>query len=326
MSGTNQSVSLISLIIERLPHTKSQEVPLEATLSSPKPKPSVSRFKADRNTSLYDASLSASTPLGLSLPPSSESQTIRRAIRTGRLENDKLVGGESGESASEPEDENVKEVLELLKMGEVRNVGPAFGSATKPSASAPNQSVLASSPARTHQPLENIDHLATSSAQATAEAEASTSKPKVSKFKLNRTSGLRPALPDSTPSTPISTVGRSSPKLPEISPDGVDSSKSPPASVSNIGRSPVMFPPSRESPTVDSPSFPKSTVIVSPSFPPPRQTRSNADTVPTASGSRLERPPTVMSAAVLESSGNSSKAPMEVGKGKKISRFMAERI
>jgi hypothetical protein len=316
MSGTNRSVSLISFVIERLPHTKSQEVPLEATLSSPRPKPTMSRFKADRNTSLYDASsLSASTPLGSSLLPSSEPQAIRRAIRTGRLENDKLVGGESGESASEAEDENVKEVLELLKMGEVRNVGPAFVSATKPSASGPNQSVLAPSPA-THQPLENIDRLATS-AQATAEAEASTSKPKVSKFKLNRTSGLRPALPDSTPSTPISTVRRSSPKLPEISPDGVDSSKS---------RSPSMFPSSTESPTVDSPFFPQSTVIVSPSFPPPRQIRSNPDTVPTASERRLDRPPTVMSAAVLESTGNSSKAPMEVGNGKKISRFMAERM
>ncbi|KAG1762488.1 hypothetical protein EDD22DRAFT_891753 [Suillus occidentalis] len=65
-----------------------------------RPKPSVSRFRADRMAMAYDKS--ASTSLGPS--------------------NNHLVGGEEGESGSE--DEAVREVLELLSNGHIYNTGP----------------------------------------------------------------------------------------------------------------------------------------------------------------------------------------------------------
>jgi len=79
---------------------------------------------------------------------------------------------------------------------------------------------------------------------------------------------------------------------------------------------------------VESPSFPQPT-IVSPSFP-QRGKSSIAEAKPdaTASERRLERPPMVMSAAVLEATGNgiNGKVPMDDGKSKKVSRFLAERM
>ena len=305
-------------------------MPLDATLSSSQRKPSVSRFKADRIASPYNApfpSTSTST-IGTSILSASGSQTLQRAIRTGRLENDKLVGGDAGESASEPEDENVKEVLELLKQGQVHNIGPTFDSTAKPSASGPSQPLPLSPPAPYRWPSEAFGLSATSGAQTTREVLVPTPKSKTSKFKLNRTVGLRPVagstLLDSSISTPVSTVERSSPKLPTTSTDGVEHGPS-------FTSSPVLHPPSAQFSTViDSPSFPQPTVVVSPSFPPPRQKPSSDVTlnVSAAPERRLDRPPTVMSAAVLESPGNriGTGARVEEGKAKKVSRFLSERM
>lgn len=104
----------------------------------------------------------------------------------GKIENDKLVGGDAGES--DDDDEEVKQIIELLKKGEITNIGP------KPSTS---QSTPSSTKPQVH------------------------AKPKsafkLSKFKATMTSEsslARLTSPDSSsPNTPISFAGRSSPKL-----------------------------------------------------------------------------------------------------------------
>lgn len=96
-----------------------QEVPLEATLSSKPPKSNVSKFKASRHSAAVSAdNTSTSVSLGPSVLPSGESHAIKRSVRTGKLSDGKLVGGEPGESASEDEnDENRRRMLALLKSG-----------------------------------------------------------------------------------------------------------------------------------------------------------------------------------------------------------------
>ncbi|KAG2349534.1 hypothetical protein BDR05DRAFT_994557 [Suillus weaverae] len=86
------------------------------------PKPSVSRFRADRMATAYDNS--TSTSLGPSVIPASRQKSLQEAIRLGKVENNHLVGGEEGESGSE--DETVREVLELLSNGRIHNAGPGF--------------------------------------------------------------------------------------------------------------------------------------------------------------------------------------------------------
>jgi hypothetical protein len=85
-----------------------------------RPKPSVSRFRADRMAMAYDKS--TSTSLGPSVIPASRQKSLQEAIRLGKIENNHLVGGEEGESGSE--DEAVREVLELLSNGRIHNAGP----------------------------------------------------------------------------------------------------------------------------------------------------------------------------------------------------------
>ncbi|KAG1756414.1 uncharacterized protein EDB91DRAFT_1325467 [Suillus paluster] len=85
-----------------------------------RPKPSVSRFRADRMATAYDRS--TSTSLEPSVIPASRQKSLQEAIRLGKVENDHLVGGEEGESGSE--DEAVREILELLSNGGIHNAGP----------------------------------------------------------------------------------------------------------------------------------------------------------------------------------------------------------
>ena len=231
--------------------------------------------------------------------PASGFQTVQRAVRVGRLEGDYLVGGEEGESASEPEDETMKEVLELLKKGDILNIGPdatpstasqSIGSGSRPS---------------------NIPSIVPEIASPTP----STANGKVSKFRLNRTP-QRPVEPvDSTASTPISTSGRSSPKLPTTRSDGVEYLSTPPLPPSQALNSQTQF----------------SMVVESPSFPPPvRSSPSTFDSqgnAAPAGGRRLDRPPTVMTSAVQESTRSSGMhQSTNDGKEKKISRFLAERM
>ncbi|KAF8197573.1 hypothetical protein BJ912DRAFT_953881 [Pholiota molesta] len=85
-------------------------------------KPGISQFKANRIASAYSASIPSTsetpgTSLAGSVLPASSTRTIQRAIRTG-----KSMTPES--SASEQEDEGLQEVLNLLRKGEVYNIGP----------------------------------------------------------------------------------------------------------------------------------------------------------------------------------------------------------
>ena len=63
-----------------------------------------------------------SQSIGASVLPGSSS-TIKHAIRLGKVEDEQLVGGEEGESASEDDDENIKAFLDAFRRGDVKNVG-----------------------------------------------------------------------------------------------------------------------------------------------------------------------------------------------------------
>jgi len=255
---------------------------LDATLSSSRPKPTVSRFKADRIASSHAMSPpSSSISMGPSILPASSYKSLQRAVRTGRLENDTLVGGDAGESSSEPEDENSKAVLDLLKLGEVHNIGPILNPTTSLASGKAISSPL--SP-RLRQAAENGDTL------------DPTSKPKVSQFKLNRAQDRR--------------VSHEQTSLPSL------------ASTSQPSSSPILPPTLTQFPTViDSPSFPRQTLYSSMEAQPG---------IPTASsGRRPDRPPTVMSAAVLESTADRTGGRVirtERRQEKKVSRFLAERM
>ncbi|KAI0362435.1 hypothetical protein OH77DRAFT_1416696 [Trametes cingulata] len=259
-------------------------VPLEATLASSPPKPPVSKFKA----SLGSGSSLPSHSLGGSILPSSQSSTLKSAVRLGKLENGQLVGGEDGESDDEL-DPQAKEMLEMLKKGDVVNVGPTLP---------PNGT-----------PVPDSSSASTSQAEPTSNETASEApaqpKPKLSKvsqFKLSlaqSTPPQSPGSPASSLSTPLTTAERSSPKLGSRSgtPIAVPTKTSrPPASSSRpseqrpqqmpgmivdspsfpapnqsskaAGKRPVQMP----GMIVDSPSFPAPGAIASPSFPGPADT------------------------------------------------------
>jgi len=194
---------------------------LEPTLDSTREpsKPAVSQFRASRIVSAYNASsvpipsTSTSTSLGASIVPASSSRTIQHALRMGTLDSDgRLVGGEV-DSASEDEDPALQEVLELLKKGEVYNLGP-------------DGNYIHTIPPRattsTATPLSNQEPSATKLLPPSRRSQTS-------KFKPSRPAEGRPLLSDPIPIsssssmsidespsrsiTPVSHAGRSSPKL-----------------------------------------------------------------------------------------------------------------
>lgn len=280
---------------------------MDATLSATRPKSTTSRFKSDRMASSYNVPGSSSTSLGPSLLPATSHQTLKRALRNGRLENNQLVGGDPGESASEPEDENAAEVLELLKKGEIYNAGPTpDSSATQPSLQTP-QNYPTSTP--NTQTIPGVE-------------PSATPDPKISKFKLN-ISQIGRTNSDSNLSTPISDAFRSSPKLPATHPDDIEYLQPVPFISFNqvdAANSTMSSSSSQFSMIVDSPSFPPSGRAPSSKF----EEEPNSSNIP---GKRLDRPPTVMSSAVTESAGNKrSMNQMQQGKEKKVSRFLAERM
>lgn len=90
---------------------------MDASLSSRPTKRGVSRFKSELQAGLA-ASGNTSISLGTSVLPQGKSHTLQKAVRIGKSENGKLVGGEEGESDSEHEEnENVKRSLEMLRAG-----------------------------------------------------------------------------------------------------------------------------------------------------------------------------------------------------------------
>lgn len=83
----------------------------------------ISRFRADRMAEAYNKTHpQLSTSLGSTIVPEARRKAIRNSIRMGKLVNDELAGGPSGDSGSE--DEDVKEMIDALKKGNVQNIGP----------------------------------------------------------------------------------------------------------------------------------------------------------------------------------------------------------
>ena len=103
-------------------------------------KPVVSHFQAHRLASAYNASAPSSSSgpesisLGTTVLPASSVRRIQHSIRTGKLDsNGNLIGGEA-DSASDDESERLQEMLELIRRGEIHNIGPSAGYTVPPSA------------------------------------------------------------------------------------------------------------------------------------------------------------------------------------------------
>ncbi|KAL0574685.1 hypothetical protein V5O48_007270 [Marasmius crinis-equi] len=268
----------------------------DPSLEKAKTKTPVSKFRANRLASAFAASSpSQSQSIGASVVPAAGADTLQRAIRMGKVDEDgKLVGGEhesddeDHSTMNEQENEAVQDVLDLLKKGQVYNMGPEGGLQTVP----PEKATTAPFTKPTEPPL---------SARQREKAP--------SKFKLAR--GASPSVnrdsPASGSSTPISTIDRSSPKLLAV--------------VERAAPSPS--PLTESAPTVvASPSYPSasSMIIESPSF-------------PSTGSSRPARPPVVMATAVKEretkNAGGDSHDKQEASTDtppKRVSRFKAERM
>ncbi|KAK0211029.1 hypothetical protein DFS33DRAFT_346440 [Desarmillaria ectypa] len=153
--------------------------------SAPKKKTPLSHFKSERLTSSYGASAPSSflsptsQSLGASVLPASGAETLRNAIKMGKLDSDNRLVGEG--SDNEGDNETVQEIIRLLEKGEAYNAGPS----TKDSILPVNLPLLLP-------------------------------KTESSKFKAARSQAGRPATPSSQSdsSTPVSKVARSSLKLP----------------------------------------------------------------------------------------------------------------
>lgn len=267
-------------------------------------KQAISHFKADRLASAY-ISAPLNTLTATVVPPSS-ARTIQKSIRTGKLDSDGHLLGGAEDSASEDEAEGLQEMLELIRKGEIYNVGSIIPPG--------------------HHETPQSSHCTTSSAQGGGSIPFQTStlptpamRSKTSKFKASRAAAGRPSpgslsLPDidtpmsSTSTTPISYDNRSSPKLgtpttPTMIPTVGERAR--PAAAPVIGshlhlHQPTLAPTDQVPPelhlpmTIDSPSFPlrdahamRPMVIESPSYP--------------RSPSRPVRPPTILASKVVES-------------------------
>ncbi|KIL69985.1 hypothetical protein M378DRAFT_157236 [Amanita muscaria Koide BX008] len=331
-----------------------REIPVDIGVTEPQSKPSISRFKASKLASSYNSSLPSETKsLDGSLLSASSAKALQRSIRMGKLDSRGRLTGHSEDSESEPENEAAQEVLDLLKKGEVYNVGPDSNQVLHP--------VPASPPKKEEQQV--------------SVALPPLNKPKASKFKVDRSqAGPSKASQHQAKSiftnSPISTnltspaVGterrppgitstNSTNTIPSITPAVVDSPPFPRALAQDRNTRISRTPPSTQQPMVVSfqpPSMPSpfSMIIDSPSFPPPKGTPktktsmqpppsftppSHLDTpMPANQARRPIRPPAVMSTAVREKASQpvvendvqmeGAKAP----KPKKVSRFLAERM
>ncbi|KAJ3805573.1 hypothetical protein F5876DRAFT_91454 [Lentinula aff. lateritia] len=283
----------------------------ELVSNKPKSSSSMSQFRATRLASSYavantDVTSSVPSPLGSStlptLLPAGAAQTLQHAVRLGKLDEQKrLVGGDAGDSGSEPDDEVAREILELLQKGGVYNLGPngediyvvppntitsGSGGSTKPSTRA--------QPPRSD-PLPPF----------TPPIEPLPQKPKTSRFKLAKTQSERLPSPSTTP---VSNARRSSPKL-AMESSVVERAVPQPSTskqseFANADYTNVPKPPTLNSMVIESPSFPHTA----------------------ESQRRPERPPTIMSSHVVESSSRRNDNPTMNEVPKRVSRFRAERM
>lgn len=289
-------------------------------------KPAISQFRANRIASAYNASTSSSTSLGASVLPASSTRTLQQAFRAGKLDSDgRLVGGEA-DSASEDEEPGLQEVLELLKKGEVYNIGPdgKYLHTIPPSSGQPNP---AGAPFVAPLPAEAAEVKLPPSLSG---------KPKTSRFKVSRQAAGRPSMPLSTgfssnealsPSvTPVSYDTRSSPKVATPASTPIVIERIPPSTLPSESQSgPQTIKPS-SSTTLQGSVSPFSMIVDSPSFPTPRERPLRPPTVvasrsPPGSARRPDRPPTIAGERLPTTEGAEDRK-LE----KKISRFKAERM
>lgn len=302
-----------------------QDVPLEATLAGPRPKPSQSKFRSDRLAQAYSTRLPASTPptsLGTSVLPNSTG-ALRSAVRMGRLEADQLVSNNNSDSdeeeaeAEEHDAARAREFVDALYRGDVRNAGAVAENSDALIAAL--ESAYGAPPKPKPKPKQPPPPPTSSVVTTGPVLPASGSAAPVSSQKNNNSSPFNPARAAAPPST---YVDDKSPR------EGGGASSSlrlppPPTSATVVERK--AGPPDAShlpSMIVDSPSFAPpggrggevhATIIDSPSF-------------------RPARPPTVL-ATVRESSGaqQQPQQPLQQQQasasepGKKVSRFKAQR-
>ncbi|EJD05924.1 uncharacterized protein FOMMEDRAFT_153270 [Fomitiporia mediterranea MF3/22] len=298
-------------------------VPLDATLASKPQKSGMSRFKAARRAN-RGFSGNTSISLGASVLPSSKSSTLQKAVRTGKLENGQLVGGDPCESSSEDEEaENAKRTLEMLKDGVV------FGESSQSGSTLPQQTENAAKGTKEQESL------------SSSQPGLSTSKP--SRFLAQRAAQRPNSEPvlgpsssiTSTPSPILDTVierstsKRTTPSTTDKKPETVG-----PQNISTFKKPPTVIPapsvpPSQQqqrrpfaTPLVKpDPAVLSNMIVESPSFPPPGGSK-NAQSAPHA---------LPLVSEVRESTrraGMSEEEPSQrtrTGTGK-VSRFKAERL
>jgi hypothetical protein len=315
-----------------LMETLEQDVPHDAMLAGPRPKPSESKFKSERIVQAYfGTQLPSSTPpisLGTSaVLPNSTSGTLRSALRMGRLEGGQLVGNGDSDREDDEDDEAVgartREFMDVLRRGDVTNAGAAENSDALIAAL---ETAYGAPPKQPHSSAQV--HLTAPPPTSAASSRIAPLLPKKgSKFKLERAvppptiaedEGLREGGADTVEhGTILSATSRPSPS--SLSPTRVVGSL--PVPDTSASQSPMMI--------IDSPSFapppggvPMTTTIIdSPSFQKPQFP------LPSAKPMRPSpRPPTVLS-SVRESSGTpkQQETPAHDEPGKKVSRFKAQR-
>lgn len=280
-----------------------QDVPLEATLAGPRPKPSQSKFRSERLAKAYGTRLPSSTlstSLGTSVLPNSAS-ALRGAVRIGRVEDSQLIGNSDSEGEGEDDVARAREFVDALHRGEVTNAGAAENSDALIAALESAYGAPPKQPAPTAPPT-----VTTVPIPASALAKSAPVAQKKSTFKL-----AGPALPPPLAEDEGPREGKATATAP----------RQPPTNVTIVERKAVPVPSSQSPPViVDSPSFAPPggapvMVVDSPSFRPPLPS------------SRPTRPPAVL-ATVRESSG-AQQQQQQQGQapeaGKRMSRFKVQR-
>lgn len=276
-----------------------QDVPLEATLAGPRPKPSQSKFRSERVAKAYGTRLPSSTlstSLGTSVLPGSAS-ALRGAVCMGRLEDGQLVG--NCDSEGKDDAARTREFVGALYRGEVTNAGAAENSDALVAAL---ESAYGAPPKQPAPPTVTTDPILASSAPI----KSAPVSQKSSKFKLARPAPPPPLVEDEGPREGDATAASQLP-----------------TNVTVVERKAVPVPSSQSPPViVDSPSFAPPggapmMVIDSPSFRPPLPS------------SRPTRPPAVLT-TVRESSGAQQQQQQQQhgqapDAGKKRSRFKSQR-
>ncbi|VDB82756.1 unnamed protein product [Peniophora sp. CBMAI 1063] len=309
------------------------DVPLEATLSQPAPK-IASRFKSSRVQKAFNTSVPSSTPstsLGASILP--EGTSVKGAVRLGKLDGDKLVGGEGGESGSDPEDdgEDVREFMNALRRGDVTNAGTIEANtdalmATLYAAYGAPADVVKKSVASVESTAAATSTVPGPSVQAPVPAPTSAAKPKTSRFKITRNPAPRTSSYESPATTPLTAEERSSPKLPtgptvvertrapvapsssrQAAPPSMSSAKeqlipatsvTAPATLTSMDAKPSDLP--SPAPTPSAPTDKPWLRAPEPGAQMPSMIVESPSFAPPSISNRPQRPPTIVSSSVLE--------------------------